>query len=625
MPEMVIAGAVDAHLHHPARQGSRPLPHSHQLQGCHPPRPFLALAMGPIAPRLLSTPRPAPPPSLPTCHLPHGSDFLPLLEHCSTLTSLDLSHFYCWTEDLPPALQAHPSVAASLSRLNLLTLSTEGFNSQELLAITRACPNLTHLLAACVFDPRFMDFVGDEALLALASHCPRLTLLHLADSSSLSNARPDLDDDGFPAEDASISRTALEEFFAALPLLEELTLDVCRNVMDAGPALEVLNSRCPGLKSLKLGQFHGICKAIESVLDGIALCSGLESLSIKNTGDLTDSGLLAISRGCPKLAKFEVQGCNNITETGMRNLAGMLRKTLVDVNISCCKNLDAASSLRALVPIRDRIRRLHIDCIWDSLPQSEIPSDKSAPRHAFDLNESAEEASTSNCSAAAGFMNDSPKKKKCRYAVNDSPKKKKCWSRLQYLSLWIPVGELLTPLTLAGLDSCPVLEEIRIKVEGDCRKRPKPTERAFGLSSLARYARLFKMHLDCGDAIGYALTAPTGHMDLSLWERFYLNGIGNLNLSELDYWPPQDRDVNQRSLSLPAAGLLQQCSTLRKLFIHGTTHEHFMTFLLNIPNLRDMQLREDYYPAPENDMSTEMRAESCSRFEDALNRRQIPD
>ncbi|KAI0492071.1 hypothetical protein KFK09_026336 [Dendrobium nobile] len=86
------------------------------------------------------------------------------------------------------------------------------------------------------------------------------------------------------------------------------------------------------------------------------------------------------------------------------------------------------------------------------------------------------------------------------------------------------------------------------------------------------------MKLDCGEAIGYALTAPTGHMDLSLWERFYLHGIGDLNLHELDYWPLQDKEVNQRSLSLPASGLIQGCSSLRKLFIHGTANEHFMRF-----------------------------------------------
>lgn len=135
------------------------------------------------------------------------------------------------------------------------------------------------------------------------------------------------------------------------------------------------------------------------------------------------------------------------------------------------------------------------------------------------------------------------------------------------------------------------------------------------------------MKLDLGETIGYALTAPSGQMDLSLWERFYLHGIGDLGvqLRELDYWPPQDREVNQRSLSLPAAGLLAQCGSLRKLFIHGTAHEHFMNFLLNIVNLRDVQLREDYYPAPEDDMSTEMRVDSCCRFEDALNQRPIPD
>ncbi|KAK2642439.1 hypothetical protein Ddye_024202 [Dipteronia dyeriana] len=148
---------------------------------------------------------------------------------------------------------------------------------------------------------------------------------------------------------------------------------------------------------------------------------------------------------------------------------------------------------------------------------------------------------------------------------------------------------------------------------------------AFGLSSLICYPQLSKMNLDCSNITEFALTALTGHTDLSLWERFYLYGIGDLNLIELNYWSPQDMDINQRSLSLPGAGLLAQCSSLRKLFIHGTANEHFMMFLLKIPNLRDVQLREDYYPAPENDTCTEVRKDSCTRFEDALNKHQIPD
>ncbi|CAA2983676.1 Hypothetical predicted protein [Olea europaea subsp. europaea] len=85
----------------------------------------------------------------------------------------------------------------------------------------------------------------------------------------------------------------------------------------------------------------------------------------------------------------------------------------------------------------------------------------------------------------------------------------------------------------------------------------------------------------------------------------FVLGIRDLSLTELNYWPPHDRDINQRRLSLPAAILLQECFTLRKLFIHGMAREHFMmsdlgSFLLpRIPGLRDVQLREDYYPAPE--------------------------
>ncbi|KAJ8626613.1 hypothetical protein MRB53_019920 [Persea americana] len=577
---------------------------------------------------------------------PLGSDFVSLFKWCPSISSLDLSHFYCWTEDLPTALQAYPATAASLTHLNLLTLSVEGFKSHELIAISQACPKLQHLLAACMFDPRYVDFVGDDALRALATNCPFLTLLHLADASSLSGARAN--GEGFSPEDARISRLTLEEVFGSLPQLQELTLDVCQNVRDAGPALETLSFKCPQLKSLALGQFHGICRADEWQLDGVALCGGLVSLSINNSGDLTDSSLHAISRGCQKLTKFAIQGCKNVTELGMTRLTGMLRKTLVDVSISCCRKLDTAATLRALEPIRDRIQRLHMDCIWDGIEQSSSTTTTTTTSNNYsyilsdiDLNEFRLEELEARLSAAFGCSS-SAANKRCRYSGAEDCSGSgssgswnngngygfwsKTWKRLRYLSLWIAVGELLSPLPMAGLENCPELEEVRIKVEGDCRRRPKPTQTEFGLSCLARYPRLHKMQLDCGDTIGYALTAPSGHMDLSLWERFFLLGIGTLlSLDDLDYWPPQDREVNNRSLTLPAAGLLRECVRLRKLFIHGTAHEHFMMFLPHIPNLRDVQLREDYYPAPENEMSTEMRVDSCSRFEDALNRRLIDD
>lgn len=567
-----------------------------------------------------------------------GDELQILLSNCEKLSSLDLSAFYCWTDDVPPALASCPSVASNLTRLNLLNPSfSEGFKSDEIKAITKACPQLREFRAACMIDPRYMGFVGDETLVSMSVNCPKLAILHLADSAALSSTRGDPEHDGFTQEDARINVATLVEVFSGLPLLEELVLDVCNNVRDSGPALEVLNSKCPKFRSLKLGQFHGIALPVESKLDGVALCQGLESLSIRNVGDLTDMGLIAIGRGCCRLAKFEVHGCKKITMRGVRILVTLLCKTLINVRISCCKNLGAEQSLKALEPIQDRIQSLHIDCIWDCTPELE---DLDGIVGGFDLNSSDQGESSDQPYDSNGTSNShASKKRKYSYDLNSSyvgadvngnndyenGNEERTWGRLKYLSLWIAVGQLLTPLASLGLDNCPNLEEMRIKIEGDCRELPKPAEREFGLSILVKYPRLSKMHLDCGDTIGYAHTAPSGQMDLSLWERFYLIGIGHLSLRELDYWPPQDRDVNQRSLSLPAAGLLQECFVLRKLFIHGTAHEHFMMFLVEIPDLRDVQLREDYYPAPENDMSTEMRADSCSRFEAALNRRQVPD
>lgn len=739
-----------------------------------------------------------------------GMELKLLMQNCTALKSLDLSQFYCWTEDIPLALQAEPHVSANLSSLNLLKLSAEGFRAQELAAISGACRNLEELLAVCVFDPRYMDCVGDEALVVLARNCSRVRILHLVDATAFEALRGD-PEDIFSSENAKITRQGLESMFWNLPLLEDLVLDISHNVADSGPALEFLSSHCKNIKSLKLGQFHGICKGPEP--DGVALCTNLEALFIKNCSDLSDTGLAAIAAGCSRLVKLELQGCRQITEAGLKFCTSRLSKTLVEVRVSCCKYLDTAATLRALEPICESVRKLHIDCIWDkSILDQEIaspsrrlnpvgssaistremasygmgknhlvsagdcnvnrwdqnpesawgpslqlappqfcpdlncanfdfgssPSDVPMTNWGLDLNltasscsgplESSEErgclpienffeehekpnslgsdryvpsdgvmfrgmdvngkapqmerlchsntgtvsdsSSTEfvdflgindkhqewqklgadinygmevmvNSSQIWGVTGEASKRTSSanledeqswteipnQYSYSDSSShiRSITWKNLQFLSLWIPVGELLSPLAAMGLKVCPLLEEISIQVEGDCRLCPKPRERACGLSSLACYPSLSKLELNCGEVIGFALSAPAGKMDLSLWERWYLNGLRELHLSELNYWPPQDKDMNRRGLSLPAAGLLSECAALRKLFVHGTCHEHFMMMFIRIPDLRDIQLREDYYPAHEDDTSTEMRTDSCRRFEEALASRGFTD
>lgn len=536
--------------------------------------------------------------------LPDGADLEPLLETCAALRELDLSEFYCWTEDVVRALTTHPSATAALTHLDLgLAAATDGFKSSELGPIAASCPNLRKLVAPCLFNPRFSDCVGDDALLSLATSCPRLTVLRLSEPFEAAA--------NIQREEAAITVAGLVAFFAALPALEDFTMDLQHNVLEAAPAMEALARRCPRIKFLTLGSFQGLCKASWLHLDGVAVCGGLESLYMKNCQDLTDASLAAIGRGCRRLAKFGIHGCDLVTSAGIRRLAFTLRPTLKEVTVLHCRLLHTAECLTALSPIRDRIESLEINCVWNTTEQ---PC-------------SVANGTTTECDPEDDELGEvyESAAKKCRYMEFDDLGS---WEMLRSLSLWFSAGQLLSPLISAGLDSCPVLEEISIKVEGDCRTCPRPAPRTiFGLSDLAGFPVLAKMKLDLSEAVGYALTAPTGQMDLSLWERFYLHGIESLQtLYELDYWPPQDKDVHHRSLTLPAVGLIQRCVGLRKLFIHGTTHEHFMTFFLSIPNLRDMQLREDYYPAPENDlMFTEMRAESWLRFEVQLNSRQIDD
>jgi hypothetical protein len=75
--------------------------------------------------------------------LPGGTDLDALLRDYPKLTVLDLSDLYCWTEDIVPALSAHPLAAAALTDLDLgLAGATNGFHASELGLIAASCPNL---------------------------------------------------------------------------------------------------------------------------------------------------------------------------------------------------------------------------------------------------------------------------------------------------------------------------------------------------------------------------------------------------------------------------------------------------------------------------------------------------
>jgi hypothetical protein len=652
-----------------------------------------------------------------------GNEIDGLLSACTKLKTLNLSKFYSWTEDIPPALKAGASTAVNLQILNLLKLAPNGFKAQEVQAITASCPNLEEFYIVCEFDHRMLDSVDDETLLAVATNCPRLKVLHLVDFNEWGTPAENSNEDGegFAAEDAALSRQGLEAMFKALPHLEDLVFYLSQNMRDMGSPFEVCASSCKKLRSLKLSHFQGVCAGPHP--DGIARCAGLQKLRLNKCGDLTDDALKAISVGCPKLSTLGLRRCNLITKEGLHTCVGNLSRSLKDVEIACCKLLPTATTLKVLEPIQATVKNLHLDCVWNEDILAQEAARTAASRTQITVESMNHEPSgfgppVDIGSARIGMRNWSqrspafldadgmvemigaktdnfltphrlvsakrrranmeengsdmglgyhaPNSPICRgesqfpsssfprlsngksdlafgngnnanfdlilgagYGVGGTQKLSanggnsansppgKAWKSLEALSLWIPVGEVISPLAVMGLDVCPVLHELKVKVEGDGRHHQKPNMLSWGMQSLCRYPKLEKLALDLSEVTGFSLSAPKGFTDLSLWERHYLVGINSLQLTELDYWPPSDKEVNRRGLSLPAAGLLSQCSKVRKLFVHGTAHEHFLMMLNRCPCLRDMQLRGDYYPAPDTI--------PCQRFEAAVAKRGFPD
>lgn len=211
-----------------------------------------------------------------------------------------------------------------------------------------------------------MDFVNDETLRKLATNCPHLTTLHLVDPTPINlNNNPGAVNNLPEDNPSAITPACLETLFSSLPLTD-FSLDLSHPILEVAPALEALGQRRAGplVKNLKLGYFQGVCKGKWLHLDGVAVCGGLESLCLKNCADLSDASLSAIARGCTRLSRFELIGCDLVTELGIQKLAIGLRQTLKDLSVSRCPLISAPALVKALKPVRGRLERLHLDCIW---------------------------------------------------------------------------------------------------------------------------------------------------------------------------------------------------------------------------------------------------------------------
>jgi len=216
----------------------------------------------------------------------------------------------------------------------------------------------------------------------------------------------------------------------------------------------------------------------------------------------------------------------------MRIMASLLHKTLIEVKISGC----AVASLRSLEPVQDLIERLHVDCVRDGCEEEH------------------EYASTKQKCKYSSH----PVRKAMEIEFSASPGK----GSSTFLYGLVPVSLWLHCRWLALMFVCPNLEEIRIRVERDCRSGHKPSKRWAALLVILdcrRCSWIVNKRFCINDTVWAGGFAPVGEVLLEWNQEFK-------PVWAFDYGPPQEfKPANQRSLSLPGAGLLAECLAMRHL------------------------------------------------------------
>eukprot|EP00850_Spirogloea_muscicola_P018036 SM000161S02418 [mRNA] locus=s161:116451:120089:+ [translate_table: standard] len=535
-------------------------------------------------------------------NLEAGVELIPLLQSCTQLTALDLSEFHCWTDDVPTAMQACPQTASNLLKLNLLKLSAEdNFTNSQLVTIARHCPKLEELSCVCESDPRYQDALSDAGLLAIARACTGLRRLCLTDKGELLDPRSSIE-----VQESTLSAKGLQAFSRELPELQDLKIMLSQRVQDGAACMEALSMNCSGLTSLHLGCFEAGGDLIKTMSSSSFRLS-LRELTLKHRPDVSDRGAHEIADSFRQLSKLSLCNCPNLTRAGLRCLAQSL-PALVEVSITQCRSIPTKHLLAALTPMRQRLRALSLDCDW----RSSAPSSERPPADGRRGGLRSGDASQ----PGADLM---------PLVDDDQRPARPFWPSLKALVVWAPLGALLTPLITAGLDNCPALAEVTVEVEGACPDLAGPGARAFGLACLACFPSIACCRINLSKVTGFSASCPPGFTDVSLWERFHLNGIQHLSMTSLEYWPPTDKDLNRRPLSMVSAGILSSCAKVRKLLVHGTVSEHVLFMLKRMTELRDVEVWGDYYPSPEDEMSSEMRLASSKRFEAAMSSRGYVD
>jgi Leucine Rich repeat len=188
-------------------------------------------------------------------------------------------------------------------------------------AIAVRCPALVKISLLEGYRSRYAAVAINDSIQAIARGCSKLQTISIYD--------------GYELSDKSV--TFLAE---RCKELRSILLRRCDLVADG--AIRAIANSCPDLEKLDLGGRRTDTTYISRITDASFIivgqnCSKLVDISIAYN-NVTDIGIAALSRGCPKLQSFSANNCPSISTAGITALSHRC-KELRTINLVNCRRI----------------------------------------------------------------------------------------------------------------------------------------------------------------------------------------------------------------------------------------------------------------------------------------------
>jgi hypothetical protein len=244
------------------------------------------------------------------CNYIKDADLTSILSKCySSVKSIDIK--YCHFDD---------SSAVHIKRCSKLEVFTPTGNEtcDEMVEIVQSCKKL-----------RKVDLGGfdgdediDDVVMAVAAHCPLLEHIDCANCFYVTDAAINMVAESCPllqfinAMGTNITDAAMASLCNRCPLLKCIGLNSCDELTDA--AVLAVAERLPGITFIDLAGIAVSSSAVETL---VRKCPDIQNIQLELCRNVSDVTLLKIAEHSSKLEYLNVSRCGKITEAGLAKVA----------------------------------------------------------------------------------------------------------------------------------------------------------------------------------------------------------------------------------------------------------------------------------------------------------------